>query len=473
MIAIVLATGQNRDFHGLDEHLPIPLIPLVDRPFLQHVVESLAHQGIRQFEFILSHLPEKIEEALGDGARWGCSFRYHFLPPNGDPLRTARTIAEGIDQSVLLASGVTLPDFEISAIAPDTLICRHGVWTGWGVFEPGARLLDLPVGQCAQYPVSRCLSAESGREFLRSQSEALSGAFPGLIIGGRESDPGVWISRNVQMHPSVMVNAPVYIGENCRIGRGARIGPSAVIGANCIIDALSMVVNATVSTGTYIGEALELDSVVVDRNRLVNVRLGTSFLASETFLLGSLTDRASNRIFERLRDRVAALLLLFFLWPVLLLTWLYFLITKRGYLARREVIEIPAVNNPAAWRTRVVHHFEVAPGVESQLSPFLRDFLPGLISILQGSLFFTGARPRSRSEIEALPSDWRHLYLRTKAGLITEANVMFGSGASEDELYTSEVFYSATESFPNDLKLLTMWLWKTLFGHGPRRPELS
>ncbi|MES1260241.1 MAG: NDP-sugar synthase [Acidobacteriota bacterium] len=481
MIAILLATGQNPAFHGLDESLPIPLLPLADRPFLQHAVEFLVRSGIRRFEFVLSHLPEKVEACFGDGARWGCSFQYHLVPSSGEAFRLARTIASGTRDDILLASGTCLPAFEMSALQPGAMLFREGAWTGWGLFGAGAALLSsmepgmtagrLPEG-ARQFAVERCLSIESGAELLRSQRESLDGSFPGLLIAGRQAEPGVWISRNVVLHPSATVQPPVYIGENCRIGRGAQIGPSAVIGANCIVDSHSSVVNSMVAPGTYVGEALELDSVIVDRNRLVNVRIGASFLVSETFLLGNLTMRAQGRALERWRDRLLALLLLLLLWPVLLVAWLFLSLARGEKPAFRDVVGIPADSDPANWRTLKLLHIPTA-STPGRAGKFVREFLPGLISVLAGSVFLVGVRPRTRGEIEAMPADWRSLYLNTKAGLITEADVIFGPTATGDEVYTGEAFYSATESAWHDLRLAGLWLWKLLAGPGKTTTGLA
>ena len=471
MIAIVIATGQNPAFHGLDESLPIPLLPLADRPFLQHVIESLVRNEIRQFEVILSHLPEKIEAALGDDSRWGCRFRYHLVPSDSEAFRQARTIAAGIPEDILLASGTSLPVFEIGTLSAGSLFCSKGIWTGWGVFTPGAALLSamqpgmaegLFPAEARAVPVERCLSLETGEEFLRSQREVLEGAFPDLLMGGRQAEPGVWISRNVVLHPSAKVTAPVFIGENCRISNGAQLGPSAVIGANCIVDSHSSVVNSMVAPGTYVGEALELESVIVDRNRLVNVRVGGSFLVSETFLLGNLTMKAQGRFIERLRDRVIALILLVLLWPVLVLMIVLLTMGRKERLSSREVVAIPSDSDPANWQTTKV--LSIEGGKRS--GGFLRGFLPGLVSVLTGNIFLVGVRPRSRAELQTMPDDWKALYLKTKAGLITEADVIFGANASEDELYTGEAFYSATESARHDLKLAALWVWKLVAGSG-------
>ena len=312
----------------------------------------------------------------------------------------------------------------------------------------------------------RILSVKTGHEFLRSQRLVLDQNFPGLLVSGRQSDPGIWISRNVVLHPTASLTAPVYVGENCRIGRGAQIGPSAVIGNNCIIDEQTIVIDSMIAAGTYVGEGLELDSVIVDRNRLYNIRLETSLLASEAFLLGSLTGKASGRGLARAVSVLVTLILLLFLWPVLLVVALYLLGTGKGSLGSYETVKIPADDNPAGWHPARVLRFCVT-GTHGRGGDFLFHFLPGLISVLKGDLFLVGVQPRSQADLMALPADWRSLYVKTKAGLITEASVMFGPAPDEDELYTAEAFYGATESIGRDCRLFGIWLWRLVTGTGP------
>jgi hypothetical protein len=68
--------------------------------------------------------------------------------------------------------------------------------------------------------------------------------------------------------------------------------------------------------------------------------------------------------------------------------------------------------------------------------------------------------PRSAEQIKELPSDWRTLYLRAKAGIVTEAYVQYGAGPSEDELYSAEAVYSATAGMGHDAKLLFRYFWR-------------
>ena len=477
MIAIVVALGTNESYGGLQEHLPVPMLPLADKPFIQHVVEYLANNGIRQFHFILSHLPEKIEAALGDGARWGCNFQYHLLPADADPFRFAGNIAVAQNADAVLADAECLPHFDLPSALPGTIIVRAAKWIRWAVLSPAD--FNLPnLDSHRQIEAEPFLSIESGTEFLRSQRDALELRFPGLLIAGRQADPGVWIARNVVLHPTAKVTAPVYVGENSRIGRGAVIGPSAVIGQNCIIDEHTIVVDSMVAAGTYVGEGLELNAVIVDRNRLLNTRLETTLLASEAFLLGSLTGRNTGREMYRLLSMAIALVLLLLLWPLLLLAGLFLMVAKPGSVGNKRILSIPADDDPGAWRETEFLSFDNRPGDLQRASlpgdgagspggraeQFFRHFLPGLVAVLQGKLFLVGVQPRSKESVLALPSDWRSLYLNTKAGVITESSVMFGGNPSEDELYTAEAVYSATESIRNDLRLLALWFSKLVTG---------
>jgi NDP-sugar pyrophosphorylase family protein len=475
MIAIIIAAEKRPELFGLDEHLPLCLFPLGDRPILHHVVDFLAGQGVRRFEFVLGHFPEKIESYLGDGARWGCSFGFHLLPETADPFQLVDTIASGSPDDIVVGRGDRLPQIDLKTVKGPTLfVTGFGAWTGWAAVPSDSRLLaglgahtsgksGFHDGAFAETMVRREVSFESAWRLLESQRDLLMGTFSASTIGGREREPGVWISRNVSLHPTVELLAPVYIGANCRIEEGARIGPSAVIGEGCIVDEQSSVANTLVAPGTYIGQGLELQDVIVDRNRLVNAKIGTSFLVSDSFLLSGLRQRRKRRPVQRLLSSAAALALLLLTLPIAVFTLLILLLGRKGELRRTPAVSLPAPEDPREWREfqypRLRLHAATATGWWTE---FVAEVWPGLIWVLKGELFLVGVKPRSRREIQALSSDWRSIYLQSKAGLITEASVMFGKSPSEDEYFTAEAYYNATESVSHDLKLLRLYLHRLL-----------
>jgi lipopolysaccharide/colanic/teichoic acid biosynthesis glycosyltransferase/carbonic anhydrase/acetyltransferase-like protein (isoleucine patch superfamily) len=325
-----------------------------------------------------------------------------------------------------------------------------------GTYE---RVSELLSKQCAKVIVKHAISFRSGAELLVSQRRLMRGEFAGLQIGGRQSEKGVWISRNVSIHPTASLQAPVYIGPNCRIGQGSRVGPCAVISENCILDSLSSVENSVIASGTYIGRGLELNQVLVDRNLLVNVKIGTSFTASETFLLSGLMGHTRYRPLQRIVSFLGALTLFIVFLPAAVLIYFYMTVSRSGALYFERAVSIPADDNPSSWREYFIpRFFQYRPEQPTRWALFFFQFWPGLLSVIHGDLLLVGLQPRTRAAVCGLPNDWKSLYLKARAGLITEAFVMFGDCATEDEVYTAEAYYSATETTRHDLKLAFLYL---------------
>jgi lipopolysaccharide/colanic/teichoic acid biosynthesis glycosyltransferase len=90
--------------------------------------------------------------------------------------------------------------------------------------------------------------------------------------------------------------------------------------------------------------------------------------------------------------------------------------------------------------------------------------LPALASVARGDVALVGVPPRSREEIRQLPRDWQTLYLRSKAGIVTEAAVRFPTDPTDDDLYAADAFYAASAGWGYDLKLLARYLSRSLFG---------
>ena len=74
--------------------LSLPLLPMVGRPLLQHAVDRMVGEGVRDLHVIAGGRSRSIEAFLGDGARWGCSFRVHLVRDPRHPYRALRRILE-------------------------------------------------------------------------------------------------------------------------------------------------------------------------------------------------------------------------------------------------------------------------------------------------------------------------------------------------------------------------------------------
>lgn len=74
--AVILAGGQGMRLRPLTEHIPKPMILVNGRPFLEHLVDLLRENGIRDIVMLLGYLPEKVVEYFGDGKGFGVTIRY-------------------------------------------------------------------------------------------------------------------------------------------------------------------------------------------------------------------------------------------------------------------------------------------------------------------------------------------------------------------------------------------------------------
>jgi NDP-sugar pyrophosphorylase family protein len=501
MGTILIATGESGAMTMLNETVPAPMIPLVDRPFIQHVVEFLVGQGTTGFDVILSHLPQQIEKLLGDGSRWGCSFRYHLVRDPGQIQRVVRTIAHGHDGSYLLADATAIPQVDVSREphgeaarqAPVLYCLEHGgsgpkdaaSWTGWA-WLPGDALQDLPAlprwgdlypwvldrygGQCSLVTVPCTIRMDSYTNVLAANARVLDKGFPDLLMTGREVEDGVWLARNVVIQPGARITPPVYVGQNCRIGRGVHLGPYAAIGGNCVLDDNSSISNALVFPNTYVGESLELKDVIVERNRLINERFGSGTTITDEFILSSIREEQVKKWLSGVISRVFAALILALVLPFLPAVYLYLRARHPDIAIRRDnVVRLPAEFDPNLWKTYSLFSLDVprdnpgqaaGPAGSSPLVQgsawrhFLCSFLPGLVNVIRGDLQVVGVQPRAEEEVMALEAEWRLAYLRSKAGLVTESYVNFGPRASSDEVYSAEMLYSTSFTRKKDMALL-------------------
>jgi NDP-sugar pyrophosphorylase family protein len=479
----------------LDEQHPGSLIPLLDRPFLQHVVEWLVAHGISRIDFVLSHLPEQVERALGDGSRWGGQFTYHLARDPERPLLALKAIELAPEEGpVLLGWGDRLPLLDLTREAPTAgrpaprVACLSrprtdgtgGEWAGWAWLQPelvsaltagmgeealGRHLLAQAHERGSTVSVGTVLAFRDPEEVLAAHRLVLAGRTGGLLLAGREIEPGVRVARNVRRHPSVRVVPPVYMAESCRIGPGVQLGPNAVVGAGSVLDERCVVADSVVLPGSYVGAGLELSGVIVDRNRLVNVRVGAAVSVADEFILGSLAPiPAWNTVLARLVARGAGAALLLVAVPALAATWCALVAAgHRPVVRRRRVLRLPAPADEAQWRTFELRSFGSGDGAgPGSWKHCLLSVLPGLWNVARGEVRFVGVAPRSPDEVDALSRDWRALYLRAKAGLVTEAGILYGAGPTDDELYASEAFYAVAASPLHDVRLLGRYVARLL-----------
>lgn len=487
MIGVIVVPGHSSKMHGLDAKRSLALLPLGDRPILQHIVESLVAQGITSIELIVDHAPESIEALLGNGDRWGCKFRYHLASHGDRRYRSLKIISELRSEPWILIHAESYPYIEFQFDSLEKPIVFYGpssdnlnenshsdihVWKGSAIFPAGApseTFVNQTVEQLHAQMASMAstsevvvvgvpawLDASSPAALLRSQTMLLERQLPGLMISGMEREPGIWISRNVVIHPSVELTAPLYVGPNSRLNRGVRLGPNAVIEGECIVDTNTTIENSIVTSGTYIGEGLELNQSLVDHNLLINARLGTSVNVVESFLLGGLKRQRKQSWFVRLIQSIAALALMLLFSPIFLLAVIYYSLVKKIEVATTRVVRLPAKSDElqsCSYDLPCIGKDAWSVSRKAGWTAFTRQFLPGLLAVVGGHISMVGLPPRSTEEILALSEEWRRLYLDGVAGLINEAALSLSEPEDGTQRYLADAYYVVRRSSLYNLKL--------------------
>jgi NDP-sugar pyrophosphorylase family protein len=154
MKALILAGGEGRRLQSVAGGLPKCLVPVQGRPFIEHQIELMKSNGIREFVLCVGLGAQKVIETLGDGSSLGISVSYSVedVPlGTGGAIKNASAFIEG---TFLCMNGDTLVEFslaemeqrhrEVGAVA--TIVSRQVQdATGRGILEigPGREILSF------------------------------------------------------------------------------------------------------------------------------------------------------------------------------------------------------------------------------------------------------------------------------------------------------------------------------------------
>ncbi|MDD5160573.1 MAG: sugar phosphate nucleotidyltransferase [Sulfuricurvum sp.] len=76
MKAVVMAGGFGTRIQPLTHSIPKPMLPIMNRPMMEHTIVSLRDLGITEFIILLYFKPEVIKDYFKDGSKWGINITY-------------------------------------------------------------------------------------------------------------------------------------------------------------------------------------------------------------------------------------------------------------------------------------------------------------------------------------------------------------------------------------------------------------
>jgi mannose-1-phosphate guanylyltransferase / phosphomannomutase len=342
--AVLMAGGSGTRLRPLTCELPKPMVPVLNRPITEHIINLLKKHGIEEIVITLHYQPEAIQQYFGDGQDWDVAI--HYSIEEDQPLGTAGSIkyvGELLDRTFLVISGDSVTDFDLSAAiafhrqqkaqvtmvltsVPNpvdfgvVIVDKAGrvkkflekptagevfsdtVNTGIYIFEPEV-LQHIPNEQ--EFDVAQdllpALLAENAAiygyvadgywcdvgqldAYQRVQYDALA-QLPDLWPNTKQFWPHIWVGNGTTIDPTANIEAPVVIGSNCRIGANVNISADTVIGDNVTIGADANLKHPLIWNGAVIGEEAQLRACVIGRG----VRVGRRAQLLEGVVVGSLS----------------------------------------------------------------------------------------------------------------------------------------------------------------------------------------
>ena len=116
MKGVIMAGGFGTRLKPLTINRPKPMVPVANRPMMEHIIELLKRHGITDLVSILYYQPEQITSHFGDGAEFGVSMEYVTAEADYGTAGAVRNAADLIgDARCIVISGDVLTDFDLGA----------------------------------------------------------------------------------------------------------------------------------------------------------------------------------------------------------------------------------------------------------------------------------------------------------------------------------------------------------------------
>jgi mannose-1-phosphate guanylyltransferase/phosphomannomutase len=324
MKAVVMAGGEGSRLRPLTLNRPKPMVPLVNRPVMAHIVELLKRHGLREIIATLQYRAEDIQNDFGDGTNFDISIDYSVEQV---PLGTAGSVKyaekylDRAEPFIIIISGDALTDFNLSEIlafhqrvgALVTITLYHVPNPlEYGVIITGAdgrieRFLEKPSwGEVISDTVNTGLYVLSPEvldyiepntpfdfskdlfpllmqkgaplygyiasgywcdvgdiaEYVRATGDVLSRR---VQVGelGRHIGGEIYVEDDVEIAPDAQLFGPIFLGRGVRIKGGVVIHGPSVVRPFTTVDNRAHLDRAIVWRNAYIGEGVELRGAII------------------------------------------------------------------------------------------------------------------------------------------------------------------------------------------------------------------
>src|SRR6266540_1841357 len=323
MKSVIMAGGEGTRLRPLTANQPKPMLPLGNRPMMEHIVRHVHNHGFKDIVVTVQFLASQVHNYFGDGSDMGVDLTY---ATETTPLGTAgsvRNAAEQLHDTFLVISGDALTDVDLGELvafhrrsgAMGTVALKHmdnplefGIvitredgrierflekphWgqvfsdtinTGIYVLEPEVfdhipdgpsdfagdifpKLLELGAPLYGFVVDGYWEDVGNLEAYQKAHQDILDGRVK-VDIGGFEVRPGVWLGEGAEVDPDARLDGPVLIGDFAKVERDVHLREYSVIGSGVVVKSGAFLHRAIVHDNAYIGQGASLRGCVVGRS---------------------------------------------------------------------------------------------------------------------------------------------------------------------------------------------------------------
>ncbi|MBO9531529.1 MAG: NDP-sugar synthase [Solirubrobacteraceae bacterium] len=311
--AVILVGGEGTRLRPLTSRVPKPVLDVVDRPFLGHMLDWLSRHGITEAVLCCGFKADSVVEHLGEGEAHGIALTYVHEPEPRGTAGALKFAEDHLHERFLMLNGDVLTDLDLTAQLaaheatgatctlglvsvedPSAfgLVRLHddGAVRGF-VEKPKPEEIDTDLISAGCYVLERSVvdlipadqQVSIEREvFPRLVDNGLYGVahrgayFMDLgtperyldgvrdVLTGRlaTATHSLLDAAGIQQSPDAsvagLITGPAWIASGAQIGEGARIGPNTVIGADAVIGAGAAIRDSVVLAGASVGDGAQL-----------------------------------------------------------------------------------------------------------------------------------------------------------------------------------------------------------------------
>jgi len=319
MKAVIIPTGNYKNLSPMTDSVSESMLPIVNKPLLEHQIEFLAQQNIKDILVLLKHKPDQVKSHFGCGERWGVKLKIIETDKYKDALDALSQIQEYLEGVTLCLQGNVLSNHDVTQLVKEheqrenniTLCLKQELESSrlsslleehHFIIEAGflrnkhelEKFNKVSVGQnrnmskinISYHPTSNRILIDSPQAYWKANKMILENKMKGFVVKGKEISKGIWVGSHSEVHPKAILRAPLVVGDHCVINKSALIEQGNIIGDHSIIDEEACLVRSIIWEGTYTGTRTDIKDSVVNKNLLFSIPRKTMLRVADPFLLG-------------------------------------------------------------------------------------------------------------------------------------------------------------------------------------------